>query len=141
MCQKGDIILVKGYAHEGVTISSHPFVVLSDEAGQVCGLDFDLIALAMSSFKNEDQKRRKLSYPGNFPVSASEKNMNGMVSKDAYIKAEQFFYFDKASLNYVHIGSITSEAWESLLAFIEAFSEKGISIERVIDNLKNDPGR
>ena len=136
MCKRGEIIFINEYRHHEKEIFGHPFVVLSDEAGKVCGIDFDLVCLVMSSFKDEEQRKRKLTYPGNFPVSASEKTLDGMDNLDAYIKANQFYYFDSSITNFTLIGSLDIDAWTALLTFIETLSQKGIAIEQIIDNLK-----
>lgn len=136
MCQKGDIILVSEAQHGGQHFGQHPYVVLSDEAGKIYGMDFDFIALVMSSVKSERQKQYKLTFPGNYLVNVSDKTVTGIQNKDAIIVADQFFYFDKSALTYTHIGSLSDSAWSDLLTFIESFSERGIPIEQIIDNLK-----
>ena len=97
MCRRGDIILVEKYKSQGVDVSHHSFVVIDDKDGQIKGLNYDIVALAMSSFKDEKQKEKKLSYPGNFPITANEENVDGGNKRDGYIKADQFYFFDKKS--------------------------------------------
>ena len=135
-CIKGDIIFVKDYIHEGKHLKGHPFVVLSDEPGQIYGVDFNLVALVMSSFKNEEQRKRKLSYPGNFAVSASEKTISGKENKDAFIKAEQLYYFDTEKLDYTVIGQLSIDVWEALLDFMDDLAEKGIEFKDIVDNIQ-----
>lgn len=60
MCKAGDIILVNDYQDSKITISHHSFVVINDEGGQIQGLDYDIICNVMSSFKNEEQRKKKL---------------------------------------------------------------------------------
>ena len=139
MCKRGDIILIRNYKDGDITLRQHSFVVLDDSGGQVSGVDYDLIALVMSSFKDEAQRERKLRYPGNFAISASDEQMGIQAhGKDGYIKAEQFYYFQKDSLDYIQIGSLTIEAWDALLAFIEMLSERGIEIRQILDNLRSE---
>jgi hypothetical protein len=38
--------------------------------------------------------------------------------KDGYIKAEQFYYFNKAKTEFVVIGFVVKEVFEQLLEFI-----------------------
>ena len=64
MCQVGDIILVDHYSDNGKTLSKHSFVVIDDNNGTIEGMSYDMICNVLSSFKSEEQKRRKLSYPG-----------------------------------------------------------------------------
>lgn len=131
MCKIGDIIVVSDYVSNGVKLSRHSFVVLSTDKGQIQGLDYDLVCNVISSFHSEEQKARKLSYPGNFGYDASQENIKNGHGKSGYIKAEQFYYFDSAKTNFYVIGSVTEELFNSLLAFIQGLE----SIDHIIDNL------
>lgn len=137
MCKQGDIILIKKYKDHGNMLPQHSFVVIDDEGGQVHGIPFDFIALVMSSFKDPEQRKKKLSYPGNFPITASNKRMAFWANdKDGYIKAEQFYYFDKSKIDFSVIGEINQKTYDLLIDFIESFAEQGITIDRIIDNLE-----
>lgn len=93
-------------------LGRHSFVVIEDEGGRVCGLNYDFVTLVMSSFKSEAQREKKLRYPGNFEITAEDKQIGSWAhGKSGYIKAEQFYYFDKTNLDYTVIGSLTSETW------------------------------
>ncbi len=136
MCKRGDIILVRSYKDGDIQLGRHSFVVLDDEEGRVHGVDYDLIALVMSSFASEEQRIKKLKFPGNFEISAANEQMNiSAHGKDGYIKAEQFYYFKKENLDYVQIGSLTIDTWSALLDFIEALEKNGIKIRQITDNL------
>lgn len=136
MCKKGDIILIKEYKDGKNLLGRHSFVVIDDLGGQVCGLTYDLVALVMSSFKSERHKEHKMKYPGNFEITASHKQMQSWANdKSGYIKTEQFYYFDKKKLDYRVIGSLTEEAWDTLVEFIEALSERGVDVQIILDNL------
>lgn len=50
MCQIGDIIVVYRYKDGNKTLSTHSFVVLDDNNGQIQGIDFDFVGLVMSLF-------------------------------------------------------------------------------------------
>jgi len=43
MCTIGDIILVKSYKHKERPLTRHSFVVLSNKAGTIEGLDYDFV--------------------------------------------------------------------------------------------------
>ena len=129
MCKIGDIILVDGYIRDGEQIGRHSFVVLSDEKGQIQGLDYDIVCNVMSSFHSEEHKRKKLSYKGNFPIASHDTNAT---KKDGYIKAEQFYYFDKSKTDFIVIGNMVEEVFNRLIDFIESLD---IEIEHVVDNL------
>lgn len=57
ICQIGDIIVVYHYKDGKNKLSTHSFVVLDDNNGQIQGIDFDFIGLVMSSFKDDEQKK------------------------------------------------------------------------------------
>lgn len=136
MCKQGDIILIKSYKDHEVTLPRHSFVVIDDEGGQVQGVPFDFIALVMSSFKDEEQKKRKLKFPGNFPITASDETMLKWANnKDGYIKAEQFYYFNKEKTEFDVIGELNEDTFYLLIAFIESLAEQGIKIDQILDNL------
>jgi len=132
MCAVGDIILVFNYCDGGTHIGKHSFVVLNDEGGQIQGLDYDIICNVMSSYDNEEHKQKKLSLPGNFPIVHDDTEVPNGNGRDGYIKAEQFFYFNKAKTKFVVIGYVKKEIFELLLEFIESLD---IELRDVIDNL------
>jgi hypothetical protein len=132
MCKIGDIILINNYNDSGICISKHSFVVISDVAGQIQGLDYDLICNVMSSFKNEEQRLKKLTYPGNFPITHNDSVVTNGNTKDGFIKAEQIYYFSKEKIDFITIGSMKEEVFKMLIDFI---NELDIEIQHVIDNL------
>lgn len=136
MCKRGDIIVVDNYKSQGRSISRHSFVVIDDQNGEILGFDFDFIAVVMSSFKDEEQRKKKLRYPGNYPISTDNSVLDpGANQKDGYIKAEQFYYFKREKLSYRVIGYLEEEVFNDLLNFIERLIDEGLSIEQIIDNL------
>ena len=86
----------------------------------------------MSSFKSDEQKRRKLKYPGNFPITHNDTYTNPDDGKEGYIKSEQFYYFNKEKIDYIVIGSMNIEAFNRLIEYIENLD---IDIEEITDNL------
>lgn len=132
MCKERDIIIVDEYLKEGTPISRHSFVILSTENGEIRGLPYDMICNVLSSFKDEEQRKRKMRYPGNFPIDNSNTSMMRGNTKDGYIKSEQFFYFKKDSISYEVIGEITEPTYEKLLEHIGNLDE----INHIIDNLE-----
>lgn len=132
MCKTGDIILIKSYKDNQSILGRHSFVVLSDEAGEIRGLDYDIICNVMSSFKNDEQRKKKLSYPGNFPITHDDKVTNPDNGKAGYIKADQLYYFNKEKIDYVVIGSMKPEIFNLLIEFIEGLD---IEFKMIIDNL------
>mgnify|MGYP006964808648 CR=1 FL=1 len=138
MCKSGDIIVVQSYKHNPAVLHQHPFIIIDDGNGIIKGLDFNLIAVVMSSVKNEAQKQWKLSqYPGNMGININDKNITdtSYENKNGYVKTEQFYYFNKCTIEYRVVGSVTQQFLDELYDFIEGLANKGISIERIIDNL------
>ena len=132
MCNVGDIILVEAYKHAGRDLSRHSFVILDNEAGKVQGLDYSIVCNVLSSFKDAKQRAKKLSYPGNFEITHKDTIVPNGNTKDGFIKAEQFYYFDTSTLDYTVIGSIRPEVFNRLLEFIDNLK---ILPERIKDNL------
>lgn len=132
MCEVGDIIVIENYTHKGVNLSKHSFVVLSDDAGQIQGLDYNLICNVMSSFRNEEQKKKKLSYTGNFPIVPDDYGAIDGNNKSGYIKADQLYYFNKYRIEYIVIGRLNEDIFKLLLEFLE---EEVADYEQIIDNL------
>lgn len=131
MCKVGDIIVVKNYRSHGTVINRHSFVVLSTEKGQIQGLDFDLVCNVMSSFHSEEHKKQKMKYPGNFVYSAEQEHIKNGHGKEGYIKAEQFYYFDRDKTDFYVLGNVEPELFNELLAYIQTLEE----IENIVDNL------
>lgn len=133
MCCVGDIILVDKDKHNGKQINKHSFVVVDDDGGEIQGYSYDLICNVLSSFKNEDHKKHKLSYPGNFPISHDDTETNPHNDKDGYVKAEQLYYFDKNKISYKVIGQMNQDVFNE---FMEFFNLLDVDILEIIDNLE-----
>ena len=132
MCKIGDIILVEKYKDGNTVLSRHSFVVIEDRDGTVEGLPYDMICNVLSSYKGEKQKQRKLSYPGNFPVSNEDTITNPDNGGSGYIKADQLYYFNKNKIDYRVIGYINEDILDLLFEFIE---ESEFEIVNITDNL------
>ena len=132
MCKVRDIILINNYKSEGVNVGKHSFVVVVDEKGEIQGIPYDMVCNVLSSFKDEKQRKKKLAFPGNFPITATDVDVPGGNEKEGYIKADQLYFFDKNNISYKVIGQITEEAFNSLIDFIQT-SE--FEIVHITDNL------
>lgn len=132
MCKVGDIILINNYKHGNKNLSHHSFVVMNDEAGKISGLSYDMICNVLSSYKNEEQKKRKLSYPGNFPVVNEDTVTNPDNGKNGFLKTEQLYYFAKDKIEYAVIGYVKPEIFDLIVEYIE---ESKAPIEIITDNL------
>lgn len=135
MCKPGDIIVVRNYiSNDGVKLTRHSFVVLSNEKGNIKGMDFDLVASVMSSFKNAQHKQRKLSFIENFYITVDDYNDIQGNDKDGYIKAEQLYFFQKNQIDYIKIGKMNSDCFQKLLDLIQLL-DKNNKLVYVINNL------
>lgn len=131
MCKVGDIIVVKNYKSHGREINRHSFVVLSTDKGQIQGLDFDLVCNVMSSFHSEEHRINKLRYQGNLEYSADRECIKKGHSKEGYIKADQFYYFDRNKIDFYVLGNVEPELFNELLVFIGGLE----NVEHIVDNL------
>ncbi len=131
MCKVGDIIVVNEYQDNGITLGKHSFVIIDDEQEKIKGLDYDFICNVLSSFKGEEQKTKKLSYEGNFYISHNDTDTNPDDGKEGYVKANQFYYFNKSKIDYIVIGSMNDDIFSQLLDRIESLHK----IYEVTDNL------
>jgi len=132
MCKKRDIILVESFKSQGVSVGVHSFVVIEDKAGEIKGVPFDMICNVLSSFKSADQRAKKLTYPGNYPITASDASVPGGNRKDGYIKTDQLYFFNKDKITYHVIGQMKADAFDELLDFINGAD---FSVEIITDNL------
>ena len=136
MCQIGDIILVYNPKRFRKPIGMHSFVVLDDNQGKIRGLDFDFIGLLMSSMDTEDKREKLMKYDGNFPITPDEQLIeDGGNGKDACIKSEQFYFFNKDKIKYQVIGRLEEDIFNLLIEFIEELNEKGIKFQEIMGNV------
>ena len=132
MCNVGDIILVESYKYNKSVLTRHSFVVLTVGAESIERLDYDFVCNVLSSFKNEQQRTRKLRYPGNFEITHEDSTVVGGNTKDGYIKAEQLYYFNSKKTKYTVIGKLNQNVFEKLLDFIENLK---VPLEEITTNL------
>ena len=57
-------------------------------------------------------------------------------NKDAYVKADQFFYFSKDKIKYIKIGSISPDIFNLIVEFIQELSLDGVKFQQIVDNAK-----
>ena len=119
MCKVGDIIVINNYISEdGTVLPRHSFVVIDDNADEIRGLKYDFVANVMSSFKNEEQKQKKLSYKENIGVSSDDIISDTKNGRDGYIKADQLYYFNKDELDYYVLATISDDLLDELIKLI-----------------------
>ena len=120
MCKIGDFIVVKKYiGDDGKVINKqHSFVVIDDSPDSVEGISYDLVTNVMSSFKDDEHKKKKLSYKENLEVTSTNVISNTKNGRDGYIKADQLFYFDKSKLDYYVFAQIDRELLDELIRLI-----------------------
>lgn len=135
MCKLGDIIVVEKYfGDDGKKISRHSFVVINDKPDFIEGLKYDLVTNVMSSFKNEEQRNKKLRLMENVEIISddiiSSKKTN---RKSGFIKANQLVYFDKSKIKYYVLGHISDELLDKLMIIIIMLAQKN----KLYNNLNN----
>lgn len=137
MCKLGDIIVVNNYIREdGMVIGKHSFIVVNDKPDFIEGLGYDLVTNVMSSFKNEEQKNRKLRFMENIEIISddiiSNKNIN---KKSGFVKADQLIYFDKSKIDYYVLGHISDELLDELIMIIMILA-KSNKLRNNLNNIK-----
>lgn len=139
MCKIGDILLIYN-AKNGQYVGKHPFIVLDDNAGKVRGVySYDFIGLLVSSANTEEKKERLRSFEGNFPISPDDKVMDNVDKTNrmnSFVKADQFFYFDKSKIKYIKIGSLVPDIFNLIIEFIQELAEAGIVFQQILDKAK-----
>lgn len=137
MCKIGDILLIYNAKNEGKLVGMHPFIVLDDNNGVVSGMyTYDFIGLLLTSADTEEKKERLRKIEGNFPIAEDDKIMNTGKSDDnrySFVEADQFFFFDKDKIKYIHLGKIEPDIYNLIIDFIQELSENGVTIQRICD--------
>ena len=131
MCRVGDIIVIKSYRSHGKILNRHSFVVLNDEGGQICGMDYDMVCNVMSSFHSPEHREKKLKFKGNLEYDPSEEQVSGGHGKGGFIKADQLYYFKESDIDYYVIGTVSPELFRRLVELIQSLDD----IEEITDNL------
>ena len=136
MCKIGDIIVVEKYIDDdGKTVDKHhSFVVIDDNHDKIQGLEYDLVANVMSSFKNEEHRKRKLRYKENIEITSEYIVPSKGNNKSGYIKADQLFYFDKKKIDYYVFAHIDDQLLDELIKIIIELRVKN-KIKMNIQNL------
>lgn len=138
MCKLGDIIVVNKYvAENGESIGRHSFIVIDDNPNCIKGLSYTHVTTVISSFKNEEQKAKKLKYKENIEICEFENNGIQKFSKPSYIKADKLFYFNKDKLDYYVFGRISDDLLDELMKLILELSNED-KITLVTDNLQEN---
>ncbi len=114
-------------------VSRHSFIVINDKPGFIEGVPYDLVASVMSSFKNDEQKFKKLKFEENLEIVSDDIISNSKNSKSGFIKADQLNYFDKSKIKYYVLGHISEDLLDELMILIMALDKKG----KLVNNLNN----
>lgn len=137
MCKIGDILLIYNATNKKRLVGMHPFIVLDDTNGIVRGVyTYDFIGLLLTSADTEEKKERLKQIDGNFPIAEDDKILNDGKDSDnrfSYVEADQFFYFDKSKIKYIHIGTLDPEIHNLIVEFIEEISNNGVQIRQILD--------
>ena len=98
---------------------------------KIQGLPYDLVCNVMSSFHSEEHKEKKLRFKGNLQVNKEDVQIPNGNNKEGYIKADQFYYFKRAEIDYIVIGSVSIDLYLQLINYINQLDK----VEDIIDNL------
>ena len=98
-------------------------------------MSYDFIANVLSSFKSEQQKKKKLGYPGNFPVDNTDTVTVPDNGRSGYLKTDQLYYFRKDKIQYTVIGYIKPEIMNLIIEFI---NKSDFDLVAIVDNIKDD---
>lgn len=118
MCQVGDVISIKNYKDQREATYPHAFVVISVEPDKLNQIPYNLTCTAISAFKDENHRIRKMESPGNFPFNLDEHDVEAGKSNAGYIKADQLFYFQSEMIDKNVIGKLEPEKFNALISFI-----------------------
>lgn len=139
MCKIGDILLIYN-AKNKKPVGIHPFIVIDDTGGRVKGVyGYDFIGLLISSADTEAKKEKLRKFEGNFPIAPEDKIMSDPSKtneKYSYVKADQFFYFDKSKIKYIKIGELSEDIFSLIIEFIEELVENGVEVKPITDKTK-----
>lgn len=139
MCKIGDILLIYNPKNKR-PIGMHPFIVLDDTAGKISGVySYDFIGLLISSADTEEKKEKLKSFEGNLLLVSDDKIMDDSSKandRESYVKADQFFYFDKERIKYIKIGSLLPDIFNLIVEFIQELAQKGIEFQQILDKAK-----
>ncbi|MEG0165946.1 hypothetical protein [Anaerorhabdus sp.] len=136
MCKVGDIIVIKNYiGDDGCLIRQHSFIVINDEVGKIESISYDFVANVMSSFKDDDHKEKKLRFIENLLITQDDRNCSPENGKEAYIKVDQFYYFDKSKLDFYVIGTAEQKIIDRIFELIEILEEQD-KLKNNVENLK-----
>ncbi len=132
MCKPGDLILVEEYRHNGQVLDRHTFVVINSQSGQIEGFDYDLIGNVMSSFKSEEHRAKKLSYPGNVEIAHDKSTLFSGNARDGYTKADQLYFFKEELTKYRVIGYLDPVFFAELIGYVKNHLQK---LTLIMENL------
>lgn len=134
MCKLGDIIVINDFIGEDKNlIKTHSFVVVNDEQDTIAGLDYDMVATIISSFKSDEHKRKKLKHKENMELPIDAMNEKDF-KKSSYVKADQAYYFNKKKIKYYVLATLNEEYLDELLKLIMKLASEG-KLKQIIDNL------
>ena len=137
MCKIGDILLIYNARNNKKPVGMHPFIVLDDTNGTISGVySYDFIGLLLTSADTEEKKERLKKIDGNFPISEDDKIMDSNKDSDnrySYVEADQFFYFDKTKVKYIHLGVLEPDIYDLIIEFIQELNSRGVLIKQIVD--------
>ncbi len=128
MCRPGDIIIIKNFKDElGSSVDKHSFIVIDNKKYITSNM--------MCSFKDDDQKQKKLKYYSNYEIDSNYINGNSINTKNGYIKIDKLYHFDKDKTNYKVIAHVDIKLLSKMYKYMLGLSIKG-RLKVVDSNIK-----
>ena len=87
----------------------------------------------ISSIKDERHKQKKLKYIENILITQNDRSCNPENGKEAFIKADQLYYFKKNKIKYTVMGYATDEIMDTIYEIIEILDKD----DKLKINIKN----
>ena len=138
MCKLGDIIVVSEFKGEdGANVPTHSFIVVDDTHDKIKGLNYDFVAPIMSSFRDEEHRKKILSYSVNKEITNSDLDGDFKLKKASYVKANKLYYFDKKNIKYYVLARVNDDFLEELMKVILTLDEKD-RLSIITTNLKEE---
>lgn len=118
MCRPGDIIIISNFRDEdGLLVDKHSFIVIDNKKYITSNM--------MCSFRNVEQKNKKLKYYGNYELDTSLINGKSINNRCGYLKIDKLYYFDKEKTNYKVIAHIDIKLLNHIYKYLLGLSIKG----------------
>lgn len=113
------IVLIDEYLDvDNKTVGKHPFVVLNNDTEYVNEKRYNIVAVALSSYKNKLQRKKNRIFNTSVDLFSPE---DGVI-KDSFVKCDVLVYFNQE--RYKKIGSVTTKGFNDIIYKVTELDEK-----------------